>query len=642
MCGVLIDLGVVRSISQYAAIERLPDEVLTEIFIFDRLISISLPKWSLRPPWNWHRLVHVCRRWRHIIFDSPRSLNLQLFCTYGTPVKNNLDCWPALPIVMQYRRTRGFWDRYLYLIPNSEIPDEDNIMAALPNSDRICKLRLDVTAPLLGKLTTQLQKPFPALEHLELGADTDYGLILPNESFVGPFPKLRVLHVARVGFPALQRVLPLAQGLVELHLAALPSSGYYVTAAALLAFLPIMTRLKDLYLEFLSPISRPISGRDGPAPQGRAVLIALERFTFWGISEDLECLLSGIDAPDIISIDIMLFNQATIFDTSHFLKFISRTQTQRSHDTAMLCCSESDVSMTLLQQEKPLRMTLKVRCMPLDWQLSCMAEIFADLYPIVRDVRSFYIIAIPSNSVQDDVDPSPLLELFRLFTNVEKLFLPQHIASHVTYILEREGLLPNARVTTAEPWPPRERTLPLHLAPWLAHIPTSSGMLHVVWDVSEPPSKAKRISGKGVFVDMNDAFSSNVPAVFPETDEIVVVYNTGPGLAQDLIEPIMIKKRKVSCGDVFWAIYEYFQKPMSPDEVGIIKSRSEDDYRRLLESCYRRCLRTPDLADIIRRQGVKRVDCLDDRTAWWGLRPVWAADGTWSLHLDLILSSSGA
>jgi hypothetical protein len=52
-------------------------------------------------------------------------------------------------------------------------------------------------------------------------------------------------------------------------------------------------------------------------------------------------------------------------------------------------------------------------------------------------------------------------------------------------------------------------------------------------------------------------------------------------------------------------------------------------------------LRTPGLADITRQQGVKRVDCLDDRTAWLGLRPVWAADRTWSLHLDL-MPSSGA
>jgi hypothetical protein len=194
--------------------------------------------------------------------------------------------------------------------------------------------------------------------------------------------------------------------------------------------------------------------------------------------------------------------------------------------------------------------------------------------------------------------------------------------------------------TPGEPWPPRERTLPLHLAPWLAPNPMSADRPHVVWDISEPPSKAKRISGKDVFVDMNEAFSSNVPAVFPETDEIVVVCNTG--LAQDLMRPIRIRKHNVSCGDVFWAIYEYFRKPISRDEVDIIKGRSEDDYRRLLEACYRRCSRAPGLADITRRQGVRRVDCLDDRTAWWGMWPVWAADGTWTLHLGLMPSSSRA
>jgi hypothetical protein len=191
--------------------------------------------------------------------------------------------------------------------------------------------------------------------------------------------------------------------------------------------------------------------------------------------------------------------------------------------------------------------------------------------------------------------------------------------------------------TPGEAWPPRERTLPLHLAPWLAPNPVSADRPHIVWDVSEPPSKAKRISGHDIFVDMNDALSSRVPAVFPETDEIMVVCNTG--LAQDMWPPIRIRKNQVSCGDVFWAIYEYFQKPILCDEVDIIKGRSEDDYRRMLEACYRRCSRAPGLADITRRQGVKRVDCLDDRTAWWGMWPVWAMDGTWSLHLGLMQPS---
>ncbi|KAF8474337.1 hypothetical protein DFH94DRAFT_695413 [Russula ochroleuca] len=194
--------------------------------------------------------------------------------------------------------------------------------------------------------------------------------------------------------------------------------------------------------------------------------------------------------------------------------------------------------------------------------------------------------------------------------------------------------------TSVDSWPPTVRTLPLHLAPWLAPNPTNPERPHVVWDISEPPSTAKRITGKDVFVDMHEAFSSDATAVFPETDEIVVVCNAGLG-AQDMWPPIRIRKNgnKVASGDVFWAIYEFFQKPITCDEVEQVRRRSEDDYQRLLDACYQRCRRTPGLADITRRQGVKRIDCLEERTAWWGMVPVWGTDGTWSLHLGLMASS---
>jgi hypothetical protein len=207
----------------------------------------------------------------------------------------------------------------------------------------------------------------------------------------------------------------------------------------------------------------------------------------------------------------------------------------------------------------------------------------------------------------------------------------------VTGGLSLSGALPFW--TSVDSWPPTERTLPLHLAPWLAPNPVNTERPHVVWDVSEPPSTAKRISGKDVIVDMRDAFSSDATAVFPETDEISVVCNMGLG-GQDMWPPIRIRKHgKVTSGDVFWAIYEFFRKPITCDEADIIRGRSEDDYRRLLEACYQRCKRTPGLADITRRQGVKRIDCLEDRTAWWGMVPVWGPDGSWSLHLGLMASS---
>jgi len=50
----------------------------------------------------WCTLVHVCQRWRSLVFGSPRYLNVQLLCTERIRVKKMLDIWPALPIVIQY------------------------------------------------------------------------------------------------------------------------------------------------------------------------------------------------------------------------------------------------------------------------------------------------------------------------------------------------------------------------------------------------------------------------------------------------------------------------------------------------------------------------------------------------------------
>jgi hypothetical protein len=441
----LIDLCVVGNIqlevNQCAAIDRLPDEVLETIFRFDSPTPIysdrnSFPPLHRREPWDWHRLVHVCRRWRYIIFNAPRSLELRLFCTYGTHVtgngKKNLDCWPALPIVLQYAYG-----------PLTLPVDEDNVIAALEHPDRICAMDLTVTTSLLEKLTILAQKRFPVLEYLGLEGEPENKPILLNKFLIGPCPSLRILQVYRVAFPALQQILPLAKDLVHLRLQELP----YLTPAALRNLFPGLTRLKELFLYFHSPISRPISesGRDNPPPC-RSVLPALECVGFCGTSEDLECLLSSTEAPVLQDITITFFNQATTFDTSQFVQFLSHTKTQRSHDFAQLYFSESDTYVAFYEQEWH-RMTLRVRCMSLDWQLSCMAEICANLLPIISDVRHLHIDAsfhFPSE--HDDMDSLPLLELLRPFRNVMRLDLADTVALYVKSALKKEvtmGVLPD-------------------------------------------------------------------------------------------------------------------------------------------------------------------------------------------------------
>ncbi len=70
----------------------LPDDALLEVFHHCRGHKMHFYMSVWRP------LVHVCKRWRRIIFASPLHLRLLLFCNYKTPARESLDIWPPLPI----------------------------------------------------------------------------------------------------------------------------------------------------------------------------------------------------------------------------------------------------------------------------------------------------------------------------------------------------------------------------------------------------------------------------------------------------------------------------------------------------------------------------------------------------------------
>src|SRR5258707_9536512 len=107
-----------RCIVGYAAIDMLPDELLLEIF--DSRLR-TLENWE--KPEYWEKLVHVCQRWRSIVFSAPLRLRLRLACTSRTPVRQRLYIWPKLPIILHVIGS-------LYEIA-------DNIIAALEHHDRI-------------------------------------------------------------------------------------------------------------------------------------------------------------------------------------------------------------------------------------------------------------------------------------------------------------------------------------------------------------------------------------------------------------------------------------------------------------------------------------------------------------------------
>ena len=236
-------------------IDILPDGVLLEIFHFyvdESLLYLNIDAW--------HTLVHVSRKWRCVVFDSPRRLNLQLRCSESTPVREMLTIWPPLPIVI---RQHYYWE-----------PNGDNIIAALEHPDRVCEVQLnDVPSSLLEKLLPAMQEPFPALTYLRLGTKDNTVPVIPG-SFLGGFaPHLGDLSLMGIPipFPGLGKLLLSTTDLIHLFLHKIPHSGYF-SPEAMVTCLSALTRLQVLKVGFESPRSRPYRENGRLPPPTRTLL----------------------------------------------------------------------------------------------------------------------------------------------------------------------------------------------------------------------------------------------------------------------------------------------------------------------------------------------------------------------------------
>ena len=129
-------------------IDILPDDVLLEIFDF--YIDV-IPSYGRTQEMElWQSLVHVCRRWRSLVFGSPRRLNLRLFCTGRTPARDTLDVWPAFPLLIWGNVTSS--------------SDADDIIVALGQNNRVCQVFLSgIADPQWEKVLGAMQVPFPEL-----------------------------------------------------------------------------------------------------------------------------------------------------------------------------------------------------------------------------------------------------------------------------------------------------------------------------------------------------------------------------------------------------------------------------------------------------------------------------------------------
>ena len=88
--------------------------------------------------------------------------------------------------------------------------------------------------------------------------------------------------------------------------------------------LAVLTNLGEFYLRFRSPLSRPDRQNRPPPLPTRAVLPALSKLEFKGVSEYLEDLVTQIDVPLLNKFKTTFFNQL-IFTTPQLAQFFCHT-----------------------------------------------------------------------------------------------------------------------------------------------------------------------------------------------------------------------------------------------------------------------------------------------------------------------------
>ena len=401
----------------------LPDDVLLPIFDcyaneHDLPAKIYVEAWQL--------LVHVCRRWRSLVFGSASRLNLRLVGTSKTPVRDMVDVWPPLPLVVQGSLT------------SSE--GVDNIVAALEHKDRVNRIELfEVNSSSLEMILAAMQEPFSELTYLRLWSNDEMVPVVPD-SFLGRSgPRLVFLGLFGIPFPGLPKLLLSATHLVNLHLSNIPHSGY-ISPEAMTTALSTLTSLERLRLNFKSP--QPCLDQEGrrPPPLTRAVIPVLMYFSFKGDCEYFDDLITCIDAPRLNDLSIILFHDI-VFDTPRLIQFISRTPTLEAFENARIVFRDRAACVKFSSQTPGYgSLKVEISCRELDWQASSLGQICTSCLPpfqvSMSEVLYIYLEPFSHPHWQDNIENTLWLELLHPFTGVKNLYLSKEFAPLIVPALQ--------------------------------------------------------------------------------------------------------------------------------------------------------------------------------------------------------------
>jgi hypothetical protein len=391
----------------------LNDDVLLSIFGSYRLDDDE--NWNLQR--EWFKLIHVCRRWRHLIYGLPSHLDLQLLCTDGTPVADMLNHSPPLPLIINYQNT--------YATMTTD--DEEGILLALRRHDRVRRIVLHAPHRGLHKFLAAMNENFPTLERLSIVSTSgdDAKLVMPRAFRAARLSHLTLGGVTLSGEP---RSLSPTVSLVSLTLTNLRAFPYF-PAEGLTAQLQFVLLLGELSISFSVPIPR-------------TTLPAEIRFIPRGISVYLEDHLARISDSCLGKFDVTLFNQL-IYALPAISRHIDATAEFR-FPVAKINFNQNSFSISLSDNREEeaqgdRSLNIQVSCKSFDWQVSSAAQICNELWWMLHWVEElaidFYKYGMPPEW-RNEVGSRTWCDLLRPFKCVKKLRVGRALTSDLSRALQ--------------------------------------------------------------------------------------------------------------------------------------------------------------------------------------------------------------
>jgi hypothetical protein len=378
----------------------------------------------------WYKLAHVCQRWRNLILGSASYLDLSLVCSEGTPVANMLAHSPPLPLVIDYDVDE---DRDI------TTEDEEGMIFALKQRDRVRRVRLLMPVTILRRLIVVIDEEYPILEYIVVAPQSQIEDTSPFLTFPETFQAPHLRHLTITGFtlPIGSRLLTAAVSLVTLCLV-MENPYTHLDPNTLHRWLSFMPQLETLVIFFVSanpnrerqlthtPITAPIT------------LPNLRHFMFKGVSDDLEALVHQIIIPRLEKLQIRFFHRFT-FSVPRLLEFMNTTE-NLSLDSAKFEFFRNQVNMEVYPcgETKTYTLSVIVHCKGLDWQVSSMAQISNSLSPMFSAVKNL-TLNYRRNSPSYRVDRTEWYKFFSSFNGVRTLCVDDGLVEELSRCLRSDN-----------------------------------------------------------------------------------------------------------------------------------------------------------------------------------------------------------